>query len=117
MKKLQTLACRFFLVAESALILIGCSKGEDRSTPKPTPSAATQQVQDERTALDEYVAAPDTNYSFRVVATVPGNEQTTFILEMISQAWLTTNEVDRPIWKHWMVIVKPNDVASQQFSF
>ena len=31
---------------------------------------------------------------------------------MTSQAWLTTNEVDRPVWKHWMIIVRPDDVAS-----
>ena len=67
-----------------------------------------------RTALDDYVAAPDTNYSFRVVNSVPGKGQTTFLLEMTSQSWLTTNEVDRPLWKHWLVIVKPEKVASSK---
>jgi PhoPQ-activated pathogenicity-related protein len=33
---------------------------------------------------------------------------------MTSQAWLTTNEVDRPIWKHWLVIVKPDTVTSSK---
>lgn len=60
------------------------------------------------------MAAPDTNYSYSVVATVPGKDHTTFIVDMTSQAWLTTNEVDRPLWKHWMVIVKPNNVASSK---
>src|SRR5215510_5858638 len=66
------------------------------------------------TALDKYVAKPDTNYSFQVVNTNPGDGYTTFVIEMTSQAWLTTNEVNRPIWKHWLVIVKPNTVASSK---
>src|SRR6266850_7973254 len=63
------------------------------------------------TALDRYVAKPDTNYSYQLVSTVPGNGQTTFVLELTSQAWLTTNEVNQPIWKHWLVIVKPDKIT------
>ena len=48
------------------------------------------------------------------MTSVPGNGQTTFILEMTSQAWLTTNEVDRPLWKHWLTIVKPDSVDSSK---
>lgn len=99
-----------FLVV--ALGVVGCSPTANKETPKPATAAEAGKVQDERTALDEYVAAPDTNYSFRVLSTVPGKDHTTFIVDMTSQAWLTTNEVDRPLWQHWMVIVKPNNVAS-----
>ena len=66
----------------------------------------------ERTALDEYVAAPDTNYSYHLVNTIPGPDVTTFVIEMTSQAWLTTNEVDRPLWKHWVIVARPKTVAS-----
>jgi PhoPQ-activated pathogenicity-related protein len=71
-------------------------------------------AQDEQTALDKYVAAPDTNYSFRIESTVKGKDFTTYVLEMTSQAWLTTKEVDRPIWKHWLVIVRPDTVTSSK---
>jgi len=64
--------------------------------------------------LDNYVAAPDTNYSYHLVNTVRGQDQTTYILEMTSQAWLTTNEVDRPVWKHWMILVKPDAVVNSK---
>ena len=84
------------------LVLAGCSRVEREGAPDSKTSAETQKVQDERTALDDYVAAPDTNYSYRLVNTIRGNDQTTYILDMTSQAWLTTNEVDRPLWKHWM---------------
>ena len=62
--------------------------------------------------LDDYVSRPDTNYSYHLVSTIPGQGQTTFIVEMTSQAWLTTNEVDRPLWKHWLLVVKPDSVTS-----
>ena len=66
----------------------------------------------ERTALDRYIAAPDTNYAFNLVSTIKGEGYTTYFVEMTSQAWLTTNEVDRPLWKHWLTIVRPDKVSS-----
>lgn len=65
-----------------------------------------------QTALDRYVAAPDSNYSFRLANKIAGDGVTAFVIEMTSQQYLTTNEVDRPIWKHWMTVIKPDDVAS-----
>ena len=66
----------------------------------------------ERTALDRYVHAPDTNYSFRVAKTIKGDGYTTYMVDMISQAWLTTNEVNRTLWQHWLTVVKPDQVSS-----
>lgn len=66
----------------------------------------------ELTALDKYVAAPDPSYSFQLVKTIPGKEQTTYILDLTSQSWLTTNEVNRTLWKHWLIVVKPDTVTS-----
>src|SRR6266550_4302115 len=65
-----------------------------------------------RTALDRYVAAPDTNYTWQLVNTVRGEGYTTYIVDMISQAWLTTNEVNRTLWQHWLTIVKPDKLTS-----
>ena len=114
MKELEIHLRRSLWLLVVAVVVAGCSKVENKDGPKPKTAAQTQKVQDERTALDDYVAAPDTNYSFHVVARVPGKGQTTFIVEMTSQAWLTTNEVDRPLWKHWLTIVKPDKVASSK---
>jgi PhoPQ-activated pathogenicity-related protein len=66
----------------------------------------------ERTALDRYVAAPDTNYNYRLVSTIKDEGATVFVIEMTSQGWLTTNEVNRPVWKHWLTLVKPDKVSS-----
>jgi PhoPQ-activated pathogenicity-related protein len=76
------------------------------------PTAATLAVQGGRTALDEYVEAKDTNYTYRLVSKLRGDGLTTYFLEMTSQAWLTTNEVDRPLWKHWMTVLQPDTVTS-----
>ena len=57
------------------------------------------------TALDHYVNSTDSNYHYEVINTVEGDGYTTFILEMISQQWLTEAEVNLPIWEHFMVVV------------
>jgi PhoPQ-activated pathogenicity-related protein len=67
---------------------------------------------EERTPLDEYVAAPDPSYSYKLVGTIPGDGVTAYVLEMVSQTWLTTKEVDRPLWKHWVIITKPDEVKT-----
>lgn len=64
-----------------------------------------------QTALDKYIAAPDTNFTWTVIKTVHGDHFTTAVLEMTSQSWLTTNEVDRPLWKHWMTITTPDKLS------
>lgn len=66
----------------------------------------------ERTPLDRYVRAPDTNYSFRLANTIKGDGYTTYMIDLVSQSWLTTNEVDRPLWQHWLTLVKPDKVSS-----
>jgi len=64
----------------------------------------------EKTALDDYVAKPDAAYAWQVVDTqkVPGG--TVFTLEMTSQTWRTADEVSRPVWKHWLLVAKPDQV-------
>lgn len=63
----------------------------------------------ECTALDRYIGATDTNFTFRLVKSTPTPLGNLHVLEMISQAWLTTNEVDRPLWQHWISIVVPKE--------
>src|SRR5579859_3096710 len=101
----------FRWVALLCLVLAGCSNRQELTRGSNISVAATAQ---EQTALDRYVSAADTNYNFHLVRRIPGKGQTTFILEMTSQAWLTTNEVDRPLWKHWMILVRPDQLNSSK---
>ena len=34
------------------------------------------------------------------------------MLELTSQQWLTAAEVDRPLWKHWLVVYRPAAVKA-----
>jgi PhoPQ-activated pathogenicity-related protein len=63
-----------------------------------------------RTSLDDYIAKPDPAYSWKVVNTIPGEGCTTFVIDMKSQNWRTVPEVDRTLWQHWLVVVKPEVV-------
>ena len=114
LKTLGAGRCLPLLAAAVGLVLAACSPLQKEAAPQTQGVAGSQPARVERTALDEYVAAPDTNYSFRLIKKIPGNQETTFVLEMTSQAWLTTNEVNRPLWKHWLVIVRPNEVATSK---
>ncbi|HEY5914105.1 MAG TPA: PhoPQ-activated pathogenicity-related family protein [Verrucomicrobiae bacterium] len=113
MKRPQHRWYRGFIVVALAA-LCGCNRVQPCHTSALYSASGASPAGNARTALDEYVAAPDTNYSFRLVDRVSGKGQTTFILEMTSQAWLTTTEVDRPLWKHWMTIVKPDSVTTSK---
>ena len=65
------------------------------------------------TALDRYVAAPDAHFAFARVGTLPASGVTATVLELTSQQWLTAAEVDRPLWKHWLVVYRPEKVTSE----
>jgi PhoPQ-activated pathogenicity-related protein len=60
------------------------------------------------TALDRYIAKPDKSYEWKVVSksTVPG--ATVFVVDLKSQTWRTTKDVNRTVWQHWLTIVKPD---------
>ena len=60
--------------------------------------------------LDRYVAAPDTHYGYQLVSTIPGQGYTAYVIDMTSQQWRNESEVNRPVWKHWLTIIRPDDV-------
>lgn len=73
---------------------------------KPT----AKQTQATETALDRYLANGDDTYHWKLLETVDGDGYTTYVIDMVSQTWRTTADVDRPVWKHWLIIVKPDEV-------
>src|SRR5262245_381802 len=75
--------------------------------------AATSSLGAGETALDRYVAKSDPTYSWKVVRTVQGNPLTQYIVDLKSQTWRTAQEVDRPVWQHWLSIVKPANPTSK----
>jgi len=66
------------------------------------------------TALDDYIAAPDPSYSWKVAKTVGGNPSETSIIKLTSQSWRAPGEVDRTAWEHWLVVVKPAELKTDR---
>jgi len=64
------------------------------------------------TALDRYLAKPDSSYSWKLVAQhkLPG--ATTFIISLTSQTWRTAAEVSKPVWTHWLTVVRPDQARA-----
>lgn len=63
--------------------------------------------------LTDYVRKPDPAFRWEVVKTIEGNPATTYVVKLTSQRWLTEAEVDRPLWEHWLTIVKPKGVTAK----
>jgi hypothetical protein len=55
------------------------------------------------------MARPDDSFSWKIVATYPGDAYTTFVIDLKSQTWRTMADVDRTMWQHWLVVVRPNE--------
>ena len=70
------------------------------------------QAADKLTALDRYVSTPDSAYQYKLVNTVKRDGYRVFFLEMTSQRWLDEKLVDQPLWKHRLVIVRPDELKS-----
>jgi PhoPQ-activated pathogenicity-related protein len=78
----------------------------------PAPGGA-EPAAPKKTALDDYIAKPDPTYSWKLINTIPGDGYTTFVLDLKSQSWRTMPSVDRTVWQHWLVVVKPDQVKHQ----
>ena len=65
-----------------------------------------------QTDLDRYVNKPDPSYSWKVVSATKSDGVHEVVLDMISQTWLTPDQVDRPQWQHWVVLNYPEKLSS-----
>lgn len=63
------------------------------------------------TALDRYVQKPDASYHYDVVNTVRGEGYTLYVVNLTSQTWRKPEEVNLPVWKHWLTIIKPDQIV------
>lgn len=70
------------------------------------PLAAPRQ----ETALDRYVHTPDPSYKFELVSTIPGAGYKGYVLSLTSQTWKPPIPADRSEWKHWLTIVRPDQI-------
>ena len=64
------------------------------------------------TALDRYVAAADPSFRYTLSRTLNFSGLVAYQLDMVSQTWLTPAEVDKPEWRHWVTIYKPDQLST-----
>jgi PhoPQ-activated pathogenicity-related protein len=63
-----------------------------------------------QSALDRYVAKPDPTYKYELASTKQSGASTVHVIDMTSQTWRSAAEVDHPVWKHWVTIIRPAEV-------
>lgn len=85
--------------------LLGCGSSSE------TTSVVDAVAEERTTALDDYVAAPDPAYAWEVVSTLEGDGVSAKVLELTSQSWLTSDDVERTLWKHWLTVFIPDGLA------
>jgi PhoPQ-activated pathogenicity-related protein len=90
----------FFVTLTAALLA---------APPQPAQRATDRAAE---TALDRYVAAPDPHFAWKVLRELPAEGATATLLEVTSQKWLTEKEVARPLWTHWLTVVRPEVIKS-----
>lgn len=66
----------------------------------------------EATALDRYVRTPDPSYDWHRGVSFAGDGYTVYVLQMTSQTWRTSAEVDHTLWTHWLTVIEPDTVSS-----
>ncbi len=66
------------------------------------------------TPLDNYVAKPDSAYAWNVAETIQSGSLTTHVIRLTSQRWRTEQEVDRPLWEHWLVVTVPAKITTDR---
>jgi PhoPQ-activated pathogenicity-related protein len=74
--------------------------------------ATSSRLQAEETALDRYIAKPDPSYGWKVEAVYPENGATTYVIKLTSQTWRSADEVDKPVWTHWLTVVRPDQARA-----
>ena len=55
---------------------------------------------------------PDPTYSWKVVREAGTDGLKQWVVDLKSQTWRTGKDVDRPVWQHWLIVVKPEKVTS-----
>jgi PhoPQ-activated pathogenicity-related protein len=77
-------------------------------------TATVRSLPGQETALDRYIAKPDPSYSWKLVNTITGQGYKAYVIDLTSQTWRSADEVDRPVWKHWLTIVCPDKTKSNK---
>jgi PhoPQ-activated pathogenicity-related protein len=76
-------------------------------------AAAAPALANPKNALDAYVAKPDPSFGWKVAASFSGPGYHATVLDLTSQTWLTSKQVDHPVWRHWLTVIVPDRVEHE----
>ena len=62
--------------------------------------------------LEDYVNATDASFTWEIVETTERDGYKVLLVDLVSQHWLTLDEVDRTEWRHWLVITVPQELQA-----
>ena len=74
--------------------------------------ASAFELKNPDTALADYINFNDNVFDIQSLASMPGNGFSLHFYNLVSQQWLTNQDIDRSIWNHTLVIVIPDTVSS-----
>ncbi|MEM7369819.1 MAG: PhoPQ-activated pathogenicity-related family protein [Bacteroidota bacterium] len=77
-----------------------------------TPPVQKEEHIDTRTLFEAHFDQVDPAFEYELVSTIPGEGHTTYVIRMVSQSWLTTEQVKDPVWWHWLTVVVPDQLTS-----
>src|ERR1022692_2500040 len=80
-------------------------QGVDAKVSKPARGARS------KTPLADYLAKPNPSFAWKVAGAIEGPGHTGAVLKLTSQTWLTADQVDRPLWTHWLTVIIPDEVV------
>jgi PhoPQ-activated pathogenicity-related protein len=115
MKRSLLNVCRVVLAGlTGGLLLSAATRPAAAQTALLAPGAIATPLNRELTALDRYVAKPDSSYEWRVLGKRDTPAGTAYVIDLTSQTWLTADEVNRPVWKHWLTVVRPKNATANK---
>ncbi len=91
----------FFLL----FLSLGCQQAAQTEQPTATEALSP---------LEAYVHAPDSAFEYQVVDEIKEEGYTLYVIRMVSQRWLTTEEVEDPVWWHWLTVVVPDEAKTNK---
>ncbi|HOQ31740.1 MAG TPA: PhoPQ-activated protein PqaA family protein, partial [Candidatus Hydrogenedens sp.] len=61
--------------------------------------------------LEDYVNLPDSSYTYTITTTESSFTHTYYVVDLTSQTWRNSSEVNRTLWKHWLTIIVPTSIT------
>jgi PhoPQ-activated pathogenicity-related protein len=77
-----------------------------------SPALLALDINNPKEALEAYVKQDDGQFSYQYLTSIPASGLTLYLYNMVSQEWRSSDEIDRTLWQHQLVIAVPDTVIS-----